>query len=52
VYIELARYALMKQPTIASPVPQLWLLGGAWALVMLLFGFIYFWRGESEYGRG
>jgi teichoic acid transport system permease protein len=52
VFIELARYALMDQPTLASPLPRLWMLGGGWALVMLMFGFIYFWRGESEYGRG
>jgi teichoic acid transport system permease protein len=52
VYIELARYALMRTPPTASSVPHLWIMAGGWALVSLIFGFVYFWRGESEYGRG
>jgi teichoic acid transport system permease protein len=52
VYIDLGRYALMANPPLTSPVPQLWLMGGAWSVVMLVVGFIYFWRGEAEYGRG
>lgn len=52
VYIELARHALMEDPPLTSPLPQLWMMGGAWALVALVVGFTYFWRGEAEYGRG
>jgi teichoic acid transport system permease protein len=52
VYIELARYAMMDNPPLASSFRDLWIMGGAWAVVTLGFGFIYFWRGESEYGRG
>jgi teichoic acid transport system permease protein len=52
VYIEMARYSLLESAPLASPQPQLWLLGVGWAIVMGLGGFIYFWQGEKEYGRG
>ena len=43
---------MMDNPPLASSFRDLWIMGGAWAVVTLGFGFIYFWRGESEYGRG
>jgi len=52
VYIELARYSLMENVPLGSPVNQLWIMGAAWALVVGIAGFIYFWRAEAEYGRG
>lgn len=52
IYIELARHSLMESVVLVSPVPQLWLLAVGWALLVGLGGFIYFWRGEQEYGRG
>jgi teichoic acid transport system permease protein len=52
VYIELARYALMTNPPLASTFTELWIMGGAWAAVAAMFGFVYFWAGEPEYGRG
>jgi teichoic acid transport system permease protein len=52
IYIELARHSLMESTVLVSPVSQLWLLGVAWAVVVGLGGFIYFWQGEQEYGRG
>ncbi|MEU5944806.1 ABC transporter permease [Micromonospora sp. NPDC047465] len=53
VYIELARVALLEQaPLLSSSVLQLWLAAAGWAIVMGVGGFIYFWRGEQEYGRG
>ncbi|KGN35679.1 ABC transporter permease [Knoellia subterranea] len=33
------------------PDMTLWLTLGAWAVITPLFGFIYFWHGEEEYGR-
>ncbi|MFI0796360.1 ABC transporter permease [Micromonospora rubida] len=54
VYIELARYALLESNQghlVASPL-RLWTLALAWAVVMGIGGFVYFWRGEKEYGRG
>ncbi|MFX0594723.1 ABC transporter permease [Melissospora conviva] len=52
VYIELGRYSLMESAPLASSPVELWLLGVGWALVMGIGGFIFFWRGEKEYGRG
>ncbi|MFJ6197828.1 ABC transporter permease [Micromonospora sp. NPDC092111] len=53
VYIELARYALLEQaPLLNESLTQLWLVAAGWALLGGVAGFIYFWRGEQEYGRG
>ncbi|MFR9776443.1 ABC transporter permease [Micromonospora sp. MS34] len=53
VYIELARYALLEQaPMLNQSLTQLWLVAAGWAVVAGIGGFIYFWRGEQEYGRG
>jgi teichoic acid transport system permease protein len=52
VYIELARHALMETAPITASPARLWLLGGAWAVLAVVGGFLYFWRGEQEYGRG
>lgn len=51
-YIELARNALIEHSELTFPEPKLWLIGTVWALVVAVLGFIYFWRGEQEYGRG
>ncbi|MFI5486944.1 ABC transporter permease [Micromonospora echinaurantiaca] len=53
VYIELGRIALLEDaPLLNSSLPQLWLVAVGWAIVMGAGGFLYFWRGEQEYGRG
>lgn len=52
VYIELVRHALLEGSPLSSPAPQLWIMAVAWAVVIGTAGFIYFWRGEMEYGRG
>ncbi|MER5705243.1 ABC transporter permease [Micromonospora sp. NPDC002296] len=53
VYIELARHALLEgAPLLNSSMLQLWLYAVGWSVVMGVGGFIYFWRGEQEYGRG
>lgn len=53
VYIELARHALLEgAPLLNSSMVQAWTYAVAWAVVMGVGGFIYFWRGEQEYGRG
>lgn len=52
IYIELMRDALMSNPPLTAPTGELLLKGLAWALVMSVAGFVYFWRGEQEYGRG
>lgn len=52
VYIELVRQALLPSAPLASEPAQLWWLGGGWAMLLFVTGFVYFWRGEREYGRG
>ncbi|WP_375481996.1 ABC transporter permease [uncultured Jatrophihabitans sp.] len=48
VYLELARNALLPgQPASV----HLWLLGLLWAVGTLVFSFLYFWRGEEQYGN-
>ncbi|MCN0178059.1 ABC transporter permease [Salinispora arenicola] len=54
IYIELARYALLasnRENLVTTPT-RLWGIALAWALVVGIGGFVYFWRGEKEYGRG
>jgi len=52
IYIELARHALMESAPLSSSVPKLWAMAVAWAVLFGIGGFVYFWRGEQEYGRG
>ncbi len=53
MYIELARYALLEQaPLLNDSMPHLWLAAAGWAVAVGIGGFIYFWHGEQEYGRG
>ncbi len=48
VYLELARNALLVgQPVAASR----WLVAIAWAFGLLAVTYLYFWRGEEEYGN-
>jgi teichoic acid transport system permease protein len=52
VYIELMRHALMETAPVTTSATESWLLAIGWAAVAGVLGFIYFWRGEKEYGRG
>jgi len=54
VFIELARYSLLEsnQANLVTSPTRLWFMALAWAVVMGVGGFVYFWRGEEEYGRG
>lgn len=54
IYIELARYALLEsnRENLVTTPTRLWGIALAWALVVGIGGFVYFWRGEKEYGRG
>lgn len=50
VYIELVRDALIQSHTV---VPlHTWGLAVAWAIIMGLGGYMYFWKAEERYGRG
>ncbi|WP_175548807.1 ABC transporter permease [Mangrovactinospora gilvigrisea] len=52
VYIDLARYSLLDSFHANQLPHHVWLLAVAWAVVVGIGGFIYFWRAEEEYGRG
>ncbi|MFD1830695.1 ABC transporter permease [Streptomyces desertarenae] len=52
VYMELMRYALIDGPHHQSLGGHVWVLGAAWALVIGIGGFVYFWKAEERYGRG
>ena len=48
VYLELARYALIA----GSPISVgTWALAAAWGVGTVATGYLYFWRGEEEYGN-
>lgn len=48
VYLALARNALL----VGNPVPlTTWLAGIAWGVGTAVMGYLYFWRGEEEYGN-
>ena len=48
VYLQLARNALLP----GNPAPfSLWVTGLVWGVIVLVMGFLYFWRGEEEYGN-
>jgi len=48
VYLELARNALL----VGNPIsPSAWLIAIAWAVGSVVMGYLYFWRGEEEYGN-
>ena len=46
--------AMYRQVLMDGGVPPLesWLILTAWSLGLLLFGFLFFWRGEASYGGG
>jgi teichoic acid transport system permease protein len=48
VFLSLARSALLVG-SVATPFT--WLLGLAWAVGAFTIGYLYFWRGEEEYGN-
>ena len=52
VFIELIRHALMSDVKLASSPMRLWIEALCWAAVVGFGGFVYFWRGERDYGRG
>lgn len=50
VYLNLARQAMLREPSAPLSL-DLWLVGVAWAVVVLVVGFVVFWRDEARYGR-
>lgn len=52
VYINLMRFALMDEIDATALPPHVWAIAAGWALLMGVFGFVYFWKAEESYGRG
>ena len=52
VFIELIRHALMSDVKLAGSPMRLWSEALFWAVVVGFGGYVYFWRGERDYGRG
>lgn len=50
VYLYLVRSTLMSEETI-QPDGTMWIMGGVWAVLFFVIGFIVFWRAEERYGR-
>lgn len=51
VYLYLMRSVVTNESTMPPDNGLMWALGGAWALLFFVVGFIIFWRGEEKYGR-
>jgi len=54
IFIDLMRYALLQPPAdhLASSPSHMWPMAIGWAVVVGVGGYVFFWRGEREYGRG
>ncbi|MER5554455.1 ABC transporter permease [Streptomyces sp. NPDC002793] len=52
VYMDLVRFALIDGYGSENLPPHVWAVGLAWALVVGVVGFVYFWKAEERYGRG
>lgn len=52
VFIGLMRFSLMDSVDASSLPNHVWIMAAGWALVMGIFGFVFFWQAEESYGRG
>jgi teichoic acid transport system permease protein len=52
VFISLMRHSLMSSVPAVDLPGHLWVKAAAWALVVGVGGFVFFWQAEEEYGRG
>ena len=50
-YIDLVRRALLHEHA-RNELPNAWSIATVWAVVVLVGGFLFFWRAEDRYGRG
>ncbi len=48
VVLDIARQALLQE---AAFNPATWLVAAGWAILLPVFGMIFFWRAEATYGR-
>ncbi|MFF4959668.1 ABC transporter permease [Streptomyces sp. NPDC001222] len=52
VFMDLMRFALIKNYGAANLPPHVWGIALFWAVVVFVGGFVYFWKAEERYGRG
>ena len=52
IYMDLVRFALIDGYGSENLPQHVWAVGLAWALVVGVVGFVYFWKAEERYGRG
>ncbi|GAA3052073.1 ABC transporter permease [Streptomyces glomeratus] len=52
VYMDLMRFALIKDYGADKLPPHVWAIALFWAVVVFVGGFVYFWKAEERYGRG
>ncbi|WP_193101845.1 ABC transporter permease [Brevibacterium aurantiacum] len=47
-YLTIVRNSLLYG---VDTAPKMWIVGTVWAFGLLIVGFLFFWRGEEDYGR-
>ncbi|MCN9241612.1 ABC transporter permease [Streptomyces sp. RY43-2] len=52
IYMDLMRFALIKDYGASNLPPHVWAIALFWAVVVFAGGFVYFWKAEERYGRG
>lgn len=50
-FLTLARALLLDGHPIYEVRPELWAIAGAWAVILVLVGVVFFWAAEERYGR-
>ena len=52
IYISLMRYSLLHSYPASNLPTHVWASAVAWAIVIGIGGYLFFWKAEEEYGRG
>lgn len=52
IYMDLVRFAMIDGYGSENLPSHVWAVGLAWALLVGVAGFVYFWKAEERYGRG
>ena len=52
IYMDLMRFALIDGYGSENLPPHVWAVAGGWAALLMIGGFVYFWKAEERYGRG
>ncbi|MFJ6014743.1 ABC transporter permease [Streptomyces sp. NPDC092952] len=52
IYMDLIRFALIDGYGSSNLPAHVWIVALAWAVLVGLVGFVYFWKAEERYGRG